>query len=102
RGGMQRTLVVEQVFDHALQLDRVLAQDRHYLALRGSERSRDLVAQQLGAFAQRGKRRLQVVRQVLQKAVLLGRELGEAPPQRVEPLAQRSKVARPADFDRPL
>ena len=90
RRGVQRALVVEQLLDQALQLDAVVPHDRHHLALRRRERPADLVVQQLGALAQRGQRRLQLVRQVAQEAVLLRLELVQPAAQPVEALAQRT------------
>ena len=98
---MQRALVVEQVLDQVLQLDAVVAQDGDHLALRRRQRPGDLVVQQLGALAQRRQRRLQVMRQVAQEAVLLRLQLGQPQAQPVEALAQAAQVRRPAHPDRP-
>src|SRR5262249_20051078 len=89
RGGVQRPLVVEQVLDQALQLHAVVAHDRHDLALGRRERAADLIVEQLGALAERGKGGFQLVREMAQEAVLFGLQLGEPPPQPVEALAQR-------------
>ena len=73
-----RLVVGEQVLDQLLQRQRVLADDAHDLALLGRQLAADVVAQQLGAFAHRGERRLELVRDVPQEAVLLLLELGAA------------------------
>ena len=90
--GVQRALVVEQVLDQPLQLDAVVAHDGDHLALRRRERPADLVVEQLRALAQRGERRLQLVGQVAQEAVLLRLELGQPAAQPVEALAERLQV----------
>ena len=60
----------------------------------------DVVAQELGAFAHRGERRLELVRDVPQEPVLLLLELGQPRAQPFEALAEVAQVLRPVDFDR--
>ncbi len=71
----------QQVLDHALQLDDVLAQDRRHLALDGVELTNRTVHQQLSALANVRERRLELVRHVPQEAVAFVRQLQQ-------PLAQ--------------
>ena len=61
------------------------------------ELAADLVAQQLGALAHRGERRLELVRDVAQEAVLLLLELGEPHAQPFEPLPEVAQVLRAVD-----
>ena len=89
----------QQVLDHALQLDAVLAQDRRDLALAGLQLADRAVHQQLGALADVGQRRLQLVRHVAQEAVALLRQLEQAVAQPLELVAEALQVDRPADRD---
>ena len=70
-----RLVVSEQVLDQLLQRQRVLADDADDLALLRRELAADVVAQELGALAHGGERRLELVRDVPQEAVLLLLEL---------------------------
>ena len=98
---VQRALVVEQILDHALQLHAVFAHDPDDFPLLGRERAAHFVMQQFRALPERGERRLEFVRNVPQKPVLLRLELGEAAPEPVEPVAQVLQVVRPGHPDRP-
>ena len=60
----------------------------------------DVVAQELGAFAHRGERRLELVRNVAQEAVLLLLEIVQARAQPFEPLPEVAQVLRAVDLDR--
>ena len=95
-----RLVVGEQVLDQLLQRQRVLAHDAHDLPLLGRQLAADAVAQQLGALAHRGERRLELVRDVAQEALLLLLELVQARAQPFEPLAEVAQVLRPVDLDR--
>ena len=68
--------------------------------LLGRQLAADVVAQELGAFAHGGERRLELVRDVAQEARLLLLELGQARAQPFEPLAEVAQVLRPVDLDR--
>jgi len=63
-------------------------------------RGRDLVVQQLGALADRRERRLQLVRDVAQKPVLLRLELLEPPRSQSRPAAEVAQVLGSAHGDR--
>ena len=91
----------EQVLDELLQLDAVVAQDARHFLLLNVELPDGAVEQQLGAFANVGERRLELVRHVPQELVLLVGRFLEAMPQPFELSAQRFDVVRPADGDRP-
>ena len=90
----------QQVLDHALQLDAVLAQDRGDLALVGVELADRAVHQQLRALADVRERRLQLVRHVPQEAVALVRELEQALAQPLELAAEALQVVGAVDRDR--
>ena len=66
----------------------------------GDSSPADAVAQQLGAFAHRGQRRLELMRDVAQKTVLLLLELVQARAQPFEPLPEVAHVLRAVDLDR--
>src|SRR6478752_1212425 len=53
-----------------------------------------------GAFAHRGKRRLELVRDVAQKSCLLLLEIGQPAAQPVEPLADVAQILRSGNLDR--
>ena len=89
----------QQVLDHALQLDAVLAQDRGHLALVGIELAHRSVHQQLRAFADVGKGRLELVRHVAQETVALVCELEQPLAQPLELPPQALEVVRPGDRD---
>ena len=95
-----RLVVREQVLDQLLQRQRVLADDAHDVLLLRRQRAADVVAQELGAFAHRGQRRLELVRDVAQEAVLLLLEIGQPGPQPLEPLPEVAQVLRSVDLDR--
>src|SRR5215467_13168552 len=67
----------QEVLDHALQLDAVLAQDRRHLTLVGIELADRTIHQELGALANIGERRFELVRHVAQEAVALVRQIEE-------------------------
>ena len=94
-----RLVVIEQVLDQLLQRQRVLAHDAHDLALLRRQLAADVVAQQLRAFAHRGQRRLELVRHVPQKAVLLLLEIVQPRAQPFEALPEVAQVLRPVDLD---
>src|SRR3972149_9244182 len=83
-----------------LQFYAVMAQDLRDLALPGRQLADDIVRQQLGAFAQCGKRGLQLVRYLLQKAVFLLLEIDQPLPHPLQALPQILEVLRTADRDR--
>ena len=95
-----RLVVGEQVLDQLLQRQRVLADDAHDLALLGRKLAADVVAQQLGAFAHRGQRRLELVRDVAQEPVLLLLELVQPRAQPFEALPEVAQILRAVDLDR--
>src|SRR6185369_1493536 len=88
------------VFDLLLQLDAVLAQDFRDLALLGRQASEHIVGQELRAFAQRGQRRFQLVRNLLQKTVLLLLEVDELAAHPFQPVAEVLEVGRAGNADR--
>src|SRR6185295_991123 len=83
-----------------LQRQRVLAHDAYDFPLLGRQFAADSVAQQLGAFAHRGQRRLELVRDVPQKTILLLLELVQTRAQPFEALPQIAHVLRAVDLDR--
>src|SRR6186713_1036329 len=87
--------VIEQIFDLLLQLDAVLAQDFRDLALLGRQASEHIVGQELRAFAQRGQRRFQLVRNLLEKTVFLLLEVDELTAHPFQPVARYSRSAGP-------
>src|SRR6202034_2667129 len=89
----------QQVLDHALQLDAVLAQDRRDLALVGVELADRPVHEELGALADVRERRLELVRHVAQKAVAFLGELEQSLPEPLELPAEALEVARARDLD---
>ena len=104
RRGLERARLVvgEQVLDQLLQRQRVLAHDAHDVAAaRGDSSPADVVAQELGALAHRGERRLELVRDVAQEARLLLLELGQARAQPFEPLPEVAQVLRAVDVRSP-
>ena len=90
-----RLVVREQVLDQLLQRQRVVAHDAHDLVLLGRQLAADVVAQQLGAFAHGGQRRLELVRDVAQETRLLLLELRQ--PRRAAIRAAGRRSAGPAD-----
>ncbi|MCS6765600.1 MAG: hypothetical protein MO847_03845 [Candidatus Protistobacter heckmanni] len=94
-----RGVVLQQTLDLFLQGERVLAQDLRDFARAGAERAGDAVEQQRGAFAQRGQRRLEFVRDMPQKLLLVRFERGQAPAQPVDAPAQLAQVGGAADAD---
>src|SRR5579862_9469483 len=89
----------QQILDHALQFDAILAQDRRHLALIGIELTDRPIHQQLGPFADVGERRLQLMRHVTQEAIALLRELEQTLPQPFELPPEALEVVRAADRD---
>ena len=67
---------------------------------RAGQRPGDAVTEQLGAFAHRRQRGLQLVRNAAQEAVLLVLELGEPAAQPVEAVAEGAQVGRTGHVDR--
>ena len=90
----------QQVLDHALQLDAVLAQDRGDLALVGVELAHRAIHQQFRPLADVRERRLQLVRHVSQEAVALVRELEQPLAQPLELAAEALEVVGTVDRDR--
>ena len=95
-----RLMIVQQILDQLLQRQGVFAHDAHNLLLLRRQFAPDAVAQQLGAFAHRGQRRLELVGDVPQKAILLLLELAQPRAQPFETLAEVAHVLRAIDLDR--
>ena len=95
-----RLVVGEQVLDQLLQRQRVLAHDAHDVLLLRRQPAADVVAQELRAFAHRGQRRLELVRDVAQETRLLLLELVQARAQPLEALPQVADVLRAVHLDR--
>ncbi len=74
-------------------------QDLRDLALVVAQRAGHAVFQQRHALAQRGQRRLELVRDVAQKARFVGVQFDQAQPQPVQPLPDQRQVGRPLDGD---
>ena len=66
----------------------------------GDSFAADVVAQQLGALANRRKRSLELVGHVAQEAILLLLEVVQTRPQPFEPLSEVAQILRPVDLDR--
>ena len=94
-----RLVVGEEILDQLLQRQRVLADDAHDLPLFRRQLAADVVAQELRAFAHRGERRLELVRDVPQEPVLLLFEIGQARAQPFEALPEVAQVLRSVHFD---
>ena len=92
--------VRQKVFDELLQFYTVMPEYFGDLPLLRRELPDDFVREKLRAFAQRGERRLELVRHVPQKAVLLLLEIGEPLAHPVEPLAELLQILGAADLHR--
>ena len=92
----------QQVLDHALQAQAVLAQDAGDLALRHLQLAHGAVHQQFGALADIRQRRLQFVRHVAQEAVAFLRQLEQPQAQPFQLTAQALQIGRSADGDGPV
>ena len=90
----------EEVLDHALQLDAVLAQDGGHLALVGIELSHGPVHQELGALADVCERGLQLMRYVPEEPIALVRQLEQTLPQPLELAAEALEIVGARHRDR--
>src|SRR5690606_7850846 len=90
-----RDTEVDQILDQLLQAADVGLQDAHDLALTPVEGAGYLVVQQLDTLAQRGERRLELVRDVAQDRYLVLLEGAQALAQPVELPPEVLEVARP-------
>src|SRR5690606_33985075 len=88
---------VDEILDQFVQPPDVRLQDAYDLALLPVERARNLVVQQLDAFANGGERRLELVRDVPEDRHLVLLEAAQALPQPVELPAELLEVARSLD-----
>src|SRR3990172_4160191 len=77
-----------------------MPQDLRNLALLGCQSADNVIGQKLRAFAQRGKRRLQFMRYLLQETVFLLLKIDELPPHPFEALTEVLQVLRPVHRDR--
>ena len=91
-GGETGLLVVQQVLDLALQALAVLGEDVHDGALLIVERPGHALAQQLGALADGGERRLEIVGYMAQETTLLLFQLRQALAQPIQPASQVGQV----------
>ncbi len=90
----------KQVLDQLLQLYTVVAQDLRDLALLRGQLADRLLGQEFRALAQRRERRLQLVRDLAQEAVLLLLDFKQLAPHPLQPLAELLQVLRPVDCHR--
>src|SRR6185437_10531086 len=90
----------EEVLDHPLQLDAVVAQDGGDLPLTRVELAHRAIHEQLRAFPDVGEGSLELVGHVAEESIALLRELEQPQAQPFELLAQALEVMRTSDADR--
>ena len=90
----------QQIFDLVLQQGRVVTQDLRNLALLGAQLARHAVFQQGHAFAHRRQRRFELMRDMAQKARLVGVQLHQPQPQPVQALTYQRQVGRALNGNR--
>ena len=90
----------QEILDHPLQLDAVVAQDGSHLALCRVELAHRPVHEELGALPDIGERGLELMRHMTEEAVALLRDLHQPQAQPFELLAEALQVVRPADGNR--